>query len=60
MSDKTSDITVMDPIDANTKPELSQQPIKTALTEPELSQQVHRISADRTGVKSDKTRNRQK
>lgn len=39
MSDKTSDITVMDPINANTKPELRQRPIKTALTEPELRQQ---------------------
>lgn len=39
MSDKTSDITVMDPIDANTKPELRQQPLIMALTKPELRQQ---------------------
>lgn len=39
VSDKTFDITVMDPTDEHTKPELSQQSIKTTLTEPELSQQ---------------------
>lgn len=44
MSDKTSDITVMGPIDAHTKPELRQQPIKTAMTEPELSQQAKEIA----------------
>ncbi len=39
MSDKTSDIAVMDPIDMHTKPELSQQPTEMASTKPEFGQQ---------------------
>jgi hypothetical protein len=44
VSGKTSDMTVMDPIDAHTEPELSQQTTKTALTQPELSQQQEKLT----------------
>jgi hypothetical protein len=40
VSDKTSDITVMDIINTNTKPGLRQRSVKTGLTEPELRQQL--------------------
>lgn len=44
VSDKTSDIIIMNPTDAHTKPELSQRFIKTTLTEPELSQQSSELA----------------
>jgi hypothetical protein len=49
VSDKTSDITVMDPTDALTKPEFSQQLTKMTLTEPEISQTKPEIDKNKGG-----------
>ena len=61
MSDKTSDIAVMDPINTHTKPELSQQPIEMVSTEPEFGQQPTKIALTEpeiSQIKPEKSKNK--